>query len=146
MSLRMTAEQVEAHQRRMKMVAGPELQAQAAIARAQQPLKRSKYNSRAVEIDGYRFASAKEGRRYQALRLMEKAGEISDLKLHTPYELAVNGVKVCTYIDDFNYWHEKTCTLVVEDVKGYRHGNPYRMFKIKAALMRAIHGIDVVEL
>lgn len=143
----MTEAEVVAHQRRVKLVAGPALAAQAAIIKAQrQPLRRSKYNSRACEIDGYRFASAKEGRRYRTLRLMEKAGEISDLKLHTAYELAVNGVKVCTYIDDFNYRNEKTQARVTEDVKGYRHGTVYRIFQIKAALLLALHGIEVVEL
>lgn len=49
--------------------------------------KKSKYRSRKVIRDGMTFDSIKEYRRYCELRLLEKAGEISNLERQKPFEL-----------------------------------------------------------
>ena len=43
-------------------------------------IPKSKYHAQPVEIDGVRFDSQKEARRYSELRLLERAGEIKDLQ------------------------------------------------------------------
>lgn len=78
----------------------------------------NKYHARKVVIDGITFASGLEGRRYCMLKLMERAGEITDLRLQVAYNLEVNGIKIGRYIADFVYiaWH--TGQEVIEDAKG----------------------------
>lgn len=106
---------------------------------------RPKYGNRKVTIDGITFASAKEGRRYSELKLLERAGEIAELRLQPRFPLTVNGVKVCTYVGDFAYHHTFRGAVMaqqtVEDVKGFRT----REYLIKAKLFRAVHGYPVTE-
>lgn len=89
------------------------------------PPKTNKYGARAVEIDGVRFASALEGRRYQQLKLLLAAGEISDLVVHPRFELLARlfdrhgkVLPAVHYTGDFQYRDCRTGVVVVEDVKG----------------------------
>ncbi len=104
----------------------------------------AKYRNRRTEVDGVTFASKREARRYQELALMQKAGVISGLELQPRYPLVVNGVKVGTYVADFRYRESPEngfLLLVVEDAKGVR--TP--VFRLKAKLMKALHGIEIRE-
>lgn len=103
----------------------------------------AKYRAKPTEVDGQRFASKREAKRFQTLEAMQFAGNISDLRTQTSFDLTVNGQLICRYIADFTY--RQRGALVVEDSKGMRKGVPYQLFKLKAALMRAIHGINVRE-
>ena len=77
----------------------------------------SKYRAEQCVIDGIRFASKLEGRRYQQLRLMERAGEIRYLSRQKPYDLfAFGGEKVGRYVADFVYWNGTS--WIIEDAKG----------------------------
>lgn len=98
-----------------------------------------KYRNRPTEVDGRKFASKAEAKRYQELRLLERAGQIHSLNCQHQFPLAVNGVKVCTYIADFTY-SEEGRGLVVEDVKGL----VLPEFKLKAKLFAAIYGFEIV--
>lgn len=107
--------------------------------------KRSKYNAKPViDEDGIRHASGKQFKRWKELKLLARAGEIANLKREVTIPLVVNGVKICSYRADHVYCLPDGQS-VVEDIKGMRRGVPYRMFKIKAKLMKAIHGIEVQE-
>jgi hypothetical protein len=99
----------------------------------------SKYRNVPTVVDGIRFASKAEARRYADLKLLERAGEIYDLKLQVPHELRVEGHLICKYVSDFEYV-TKTGGPVVEDVKGVQ--TP--IFKFKAKLFRAIHKNEIV--
>ena len=63
----------------------------------------SKFNARSVEIDGHRFDSAAEGRRYATLAALERAGKIAGLELQPRFDCVVAGVKICSYVADFRY-------------------------------------------
>lgn len=81
----------------------------------------SKYHAIPTVVDGIRFASKREAKRYGELRLLEKAGEISDLRLQVRYPLhtiSPDGklVKVCDYLADYTY--VENGATVVEDCKG----------------------------
>lgn len=79
----------------------------------------SKYRAQPTVIDGIRFASKAEGRRYGELRLLEKAGRISELKLQPRYPLnGEDGTKVATYVADFEYVDAFDGRVATEDVKG----------------------------
>ena len=102
-------------------------------------MARSKYNARRTTVDGITFDSGAESRRYSELVLLERAKDIRGLERQPRFRLEVGGVHVCTYVADFSYWRGDE--RIVEDVKGVRTAT----FIIKKKLMRAIYGIDVVE-
>ena len=107
--------------------------------------KRSKHRNVKTLVDGIDFASKKEAARYGELKLLERVGEITDLKVQPSYELKVNDELICKYIADFSYYNAAGIPrIVVEDVKGMKKGCAWSVFRIKAKLMAALHDIDVV--
>jgi len=107
-----------------------------------QRFKRSKMGNVKRKADGITFDSEKEYRRYADLRLMERAGEISDLQVHPKYDLIVNNRKVCSIIPDFEYVVGDE--VVTEDVKGRTGGGvQWNLFRIKAKLFSAIYGREI---
>jgi len=78
----------------------------------------SKYNARRTVVDGITFDSRAEARRYGELRLLERAGEIADLRVHPRYEILPKEGKERArhYTPDFQY--REGGRVVVEDVKG----------------------------
>ena len=103
---------------------------------------RSKFRNIPTEVDGVRFASRAEARRYGELKLLERAGEILQLEMQPKYELMVNGIRVGRYTGDFRYV-EKGAT-VVEDVKS--KASKTEAYGVRKRLMLAVHGIEIREL
>lgn len=120
----------------------------------------SKYHSRKITKDGITFDSIKEYRRWCELSLLEKAGEITDLKRQVRFtlipsqrefsgEIGKNGrfkkgkllERSCEYIADFTYYKQPQNRFVVEDVKGVKTD----AYIIKRKLMLHIHGIRINE-
>ncbi len=121
-----------------------------------------KYKSKKTEVDGILFDSKKEAKRYRELLLMERAGEIQDLRLQYKFVLIpaqyedvlrysektgkrlkdkrVCVEKECAYIADFVYLQNGR--LVVEDTKGFRTAD----YIIKRKLMLHVHGIKIQEI
>lgn len=108
----------------------------------------SKYGNR--KTDGY--DSKKEARRASELKLMLRAGVISDLREQVKFEVippqneTVNGKRKCierscSYVADFVYV-DKNGNTVVEDTKGFRT----EAYKIKRKLMLYVYGIKIVEI
>lgn len=90
------------------------------------------------------FDSKAESYRYLELKLLEKAGEIENLKLQVKYELLPKqaGHRAVTYIADFVYFDVKNGRkLVVEDVKGVKT----EVYKLKRKMMKYFHDIDIFE-
>ena len=104
--------------------------------------KRSKYGAKRTSVDGVIFDSAKEANRYAMLRLLEKAGKITNLQLQPEFKCMVNGNKICTYKADFCY--DRNGENIVEDVKSKPTRTP--VYKLKVRLMAACHpDVDIVE-
>jgi hypothetical protein len=110
--------------------------------------KASKYGNKRVEVDGITFDSRAEAKRYAELKLLEKAGQISDLKLQPRfpfyYQTGWTSELIFTYVADFSYVdnvppHPMT---VVEDVKGFR--TP--LYRLKKKLIEAQYGIAITEI
>jgi hypothetical protein len=106
----------------------------------------NKYKNIKTNVDGITFDSKKEAGRYIELKMLLKAGEISDLQLQVPYELmptiklegqTFRGIK---YVADFVY-KDKDGKTVVEDAKGMRTD----VYKMKKKLMAYIHKIVIKE-
>jgi hypothetical protein len=97
----------------------------------------NKYGNHPVKADGYKFDSKAEARRYQDLKLLLKAGLISDLVVHPRYllqEKYVNGngdkIRAAYYEGDFEYVDCETGKIVTEDVKAIETA----IFKFKRKL------------
>ncbi len=99
-----------------------------------------KYRNKPTEVDGIKFPSKREARRWGVLKLMAYAGAISKLQRQVRYPLVVNGEKVGTYVADFVYEDRQGAT-VVEDAKGM--ATP--VYRLKRKLMQAIHRITISE-
>ena len=107
--------------------------------------KANKYN--AVKSGGY--DSRRENRRACELKMMQRAGQISELREQVRYQLIppqrdADGrvvERACSYIADFVYFDESTKALVVEDTKGVRTD----VYRIKRKLMLFVHGITIQE-
>ena len=95
----------------------------------------SKYRN--VKING--FDSKAEFARWQELKILERAGQITDLKRQMRFPLAIGPMLICTYVSDFTYRDAKTGESIVEDTKGFITD----VFRIKRKLMLALWGIDV---
>lgn len=115
----------------------------------------SKYRAVPTTVNGFRFASKAEARRYQELLLLGKAGEIRNLELQPRFPIASGGVRVADYVADFRYeerYPSQACNGmclcahwrwrdVVEDVKGVK--TP--VYRLKKKLVEAQHGITIRE-
>lgn len=123
--------------------------------------KGNKYRAVKTCVDGHTFDSRKEARRYEELKLLTRVGEIHHLVAHPRFELKVGDYKVGDYEADFLYFTDGD-TQIVEDVKRraprpgcsprawkewktYLASPPYRLFVLKRNLMKALYGIDVIE-
>lgn len=107
----------------------------------------SKFHATRTVVDGITFDSKREAKRYQELKLMERAGIIRDLKRQVRYELIpafdCNGkhYRPATYIADFVYTDVNTGGEVVEDCKGYRTD----VYRLKAKLFAHKFGVAILE-
>lgn len=115
--------------------------------------RRSKYRAVPTVVDGIRFASKREAKRYMELRLLERAGEIRSLQRQLKFPLYVlplfgdSGVLIGCYVADFVYeqfvypGESKECKTVVEDSKGFR--TP--LYRWKKRHVEAQYGIQIRE-
>jgi len=120
---------------------------------------RSKYGNKKAQHDGIIFDSRRERNRYIILSALQRAGEISDLKMQVSFEIIpavyevvekqmktkVKKVEKCVqrathYIADFVY-KDKDGNVVVEDSKGCRT----KEYLLKKKMMRAFLGIEIKE-
>ena len=116
--------------------------------------KRTKYNARKVQADGYTFDSQAEWRRYQRLKDDAARGIITDLRVHPQYllleafKLDGKTIRRMTYKADFEYRVPGESRIRVEDVKGGK-ATQTEAFLLKAKwfkwLYRETHRFYVVE-
>ena len=110
----------------------------------------NKYGNMKTEIDGITFASKHEAQRFAELKLLERAGEITDLQLQRVFTLIgaqrdKDGKIIerpCKYIADFAY-KDKNGSLIVEDAKS--PATRTDVYKSKRKLMLSIYGIRIQE-
>lgn len=112
--------------------------------------KRPKFNNTTVEMDGVKFDSTKEYKRYIELKARSQRGEIQELKCQVKFELApkvkIEGEKraksALRYFADFTYIENGV--LVVEDVKSIAT-RKLPSYRNKKHLMKSVHGVDIKE-
>lgn len=131
-----------------------------------------KYGAKPTVVDGIRFASQKEARRYQELKLLVKAGEIGGLLLQPSYDLYVDDLsiggrlrrasarlsgkhdcrehrkKIGTYRADFSYWEppisDPTTTKHAHVVEDVK-GFKTPLYRWKKKHVEAQYGIQIRE-
>lgn len=84
----------------------------------------NKYYAQKMVVDGIRFDSKAEARRYGELKVLEKVGDIEGLSLQPKFTLqeafkqGKTTIRAIEYRGDFQYYEKKSGRWVVEDVKG----------------------------
>lgn len=124
----------------------------------------NKYSNQRIVVRGEKFDSEKEYERYCQLKILERAGRISNLQRQVKFtliptqreesrEIYKKGMmkgqpkpgklieKECNYIADFVYFDFDKNDIVVEDVKGFRT----KEYLIKRKLMLFVKGIRISE-
>lgn len=97
---------------------------------------RHKFKAKRVELDGIKFPSKKEARRYEELKLLQKSGEVVFFLRQIPFYL-IGGVK---YVLDFLvFWTNGTVTF--EDAKGFLTPT----YKAKKKMVEALYPIIIEE-
>lgn len=124
-------------------------------------MRRTKYNSTKVTLDGITFDSRREAQRYAELKLLLRAGQISDLQLQVHFELLPAQYEISdavytkgprkgqpkrgrcieksvVYLADFVY--TENGRKIVEDAKGMRT----KEYIIKRKLFRLRYGKEYI--
>ena len=122
------------------------------------------HNIKTTTSDGIRHDSQKEATRWCELKLLERAGKITDLKRQVEFELIPDqfetyerfgkngkrlkdGIKLierrCVYVADFVYTDLSTGQTVVEDTKSV--ATRTKEYRIKRKLLLYLHGIRIKE-
>ena len=117
-----------------------------------------KYNNKKVTIDGIKFDSIAESKRWLVLKEELAQGKIRNLKVHPDYHIQEGytdpqtgqRVKPIKYVADFSYERMMTTApylnrwvFIVEDVKGFETD----LFKTKYQMMIEKFGIwvDIIK-
>lgn len=108
-----------------------------------------KYFNKKILVDNIVFASKKEAKRYNELKMLEKAHIISNLELQKTFELQpkyVNcigqHIRAITYVADFYYFDNEKQQYVIEDTKGFRT----EVYKIKKKLFEYKYDMIIKEI
>lgn len=114
----------------------------------------SKYRNQADCRGDIRFDSKKEARRYDALALMLRAGDIWDLRLQADFTLQEayttpegERIRAIRYKADFVYMRKSPLTgeaeMVIEDVKS--RGTVTDVYTMKKKMMEERMGLSITE-
>ena len=101
----------------------------------------NKFGNIPTWVDGIRFASKREVKRWGELKLLLAGGAIRGLRRQVKYKLVVSAVDTTSYIADFVYEDVATGATVVEDAKGFKTPE----YLIKKKMVAAQYGIDIRE-
>lgn len=108
----------------------------------------NKYFNKKVIVDGIKFDSKKEAKRFQELMILKKAGLIDELELQKVFELQpkyINNkgesIRSITYKCDFFYYDKQKEQYIVEDTKGFRTDT----YKLKKKLFEYVYPNLTIE-
>ena len=97
--------------------------------------RKNKLGNRKTIVDAITFDSAKEARRYSELKIMQRAGLISDLIIKPRFELVpkfkINGISFRKMEYEADYQYTENGEMVIEDVKGFKT----EVYKMKKKLL-----------
>lgn len=103
--------------------------------------------ARRCDIHGRWFASMKEGKRYLELKMLERSGDIADLRCQVEYDLTVISIIdhrphcVGHWTADFTY--HRAGQIVVEDTKS--KATRTQTYRLRKKMFQAIYGLQILE-
>lgn len=112
--------------------------------------RKNKYGAICTVVDGIRFHSKHEAKTYANLKLLERAGQITSLKIQHKFAIQFGGIAVkirskgypngraVNHYIDFTYFDENG-KFVAIDAKGV----DVDVAKLKRALVEAIYGFEI---
>lgn len=137
--LRLTEEQLAARAKKLDALKQSKVAAKPAS-------KQSKFHNVSTEVDGIKFASKKEAKRWEELVLLQKSGVITNLERQVKFNLIPSQVRSdgtkerpVDYVADFTYWSNGV--WIIEDSKGVRTPD----YVIKRKLLLFSRGITIKE-
>jgi hypothetical protein len=106
--------------------------------------RRSKYGNLKTEYNGNIFDSKKEANYAQELDFLMRAKRprerVISFERQVPFQVELNGKKICRYIADFKVFYADGRVEIV-DVKGVRT----QMYSLKKKLVEAQYDIKIIE-
>lgn len=105
--------------------------------------KPSKYHAQRVDAEDGKFDSKLEFRRWRELKLLERAGVITELKRQVRMPLIPRSKygREIAYVADFSYREDGK--LVIEDTKSEATKTP--LYRLKKRLIAEKYGIEIKE-
>lgn len=113
-------------------------------------IRKNKYGNKKVTVDGIKFDSQLEANRYCELKILERAGEIKDLRRQIKFELQPSYIKnnksiqSINYIADFVYYDVNKKKFIVEDVKS--EATKTQVYKLKKKLFEYKYDLEIKEI
>ncbi len=95
-------------------------------------------------MDGVVFDSEAEMKRFADLQMLERAGEISDLRRQISYDIEINGQHFCTYTSDHEYL-DKTGTPIIEEFKT-EFSKREQAYSLRRRAFELYHNLKVTEI
>lgn len=104
----------------------------------------NKFGAKKTVYNNHLFDSKKEAARAAEINLLIKGGLVTKVEYQPRFDITVNNKKVAYYKADFKIYNSDG-TITYEDVKGYKKGSAYSMFRLKKKLVEAIYGVKIIE-
>lgn len=110
--------------------------------------KAPKFRNTPNQVGDEKYRSIKERKRHDALKLLEKLGQITDLKREVPFIISpacrlYGKVSIARkYNADFTYY--KNGIYIVEDTKSPATRKD-KYYILKRHLMKVVHNIEILE-
>jgi hypothetical protein len=107
---------------------------------------KNKYKAKKTDYRGHTYDSKKEADYARGLDLlMQSKDPRAPLSWERQIKLkvSINDKHICYYIVDFVVKYDDRVEYI--DVKGYKKGCAYQMFRLKKKMVEAFHGIEIKE-
>ena len=98
---------------------------------------RHKFKAKPQELDGIKFASKKEAKRYRELKTLREIGEVLFFLRQVPFHLEAGVKYVCDFLV---FWTNGEVTI--EDVKGIKTD----MYILKKKMVEATYPVIITEI
>lgn len=111
------------------------------------PTKGGRYKRAPKEartVKGIVFDSSIEAQRWAILRLLERKGDISDLRRQQSYPVEIKGHPFCVFTPDFEYITDRGLQ-VIEEVKSTGTANEPD-YKLRKLAFELYYGLKVTEI
>lgn len=98
---------------------------------------RHKFNAMPTTVDGHKFGSKKEAKRYQELVLLKQSGDVLFFLMQTRFDLPGGVIYRCDFMV---FWANGDITI--EDVKGMKTSE----YIIKKKILETMYPITITEI